>query len=197
MKQKDLRVIRTKKNIHAAFLRLLEQKSYNDISVQNIADEAMINRNTFYLHYESKVDLLESLLDSILKELDAKIPICVINTNQEANKALANIVNVLQKDHELFTRLLQIDDISKFSIRIKNLMRDRFNTGVAEERHRHTMDRKAYDLMIEYKISGLIAAFEHWFNHYDEYDPDNVLRIFAVLNEKAWVEEEDLKLLEL
>lgn len=48
MNQQDLRVIKTKKNIEESFLRLLEKKSFSEITVQNILDEALINRSTFY-----------------------------------------------------------------------------------------------------------------------------------------------------
>ena len=42
MNQQDLRVIKTKKNIEESFLRLLEKKSFSEITVQNILDEALL-----------------------------------------------------------------------------------------------------------------------------------------------------------
>jgi AcrR family transcriptional regulator len=62
MKQKeDLRITRTKKRIKDALIQLLQEKSYEQITIQDIADKAMINRNTFYLHYLDKADLLEKI----------------------------------------------------------------------------------------------------------------------------------------
>ena len=63
MNQQDLRVIKTKKNIEESFLRLLEKKSFSEITVQNILDEALINRSTFYKHYSDKYDLARLLSD--------------------------------------------------------------------------------------------------------------------------------------
>lgn len=57
----DLRVVKTKKNIRESFISLLENKSFNEITVQNILDTALINRSTFYKYYRDKYDLAEQL----------------------------------------------------------------------------------------------------------------------------------------
>lgn len=51
MKLTDIRYLRTEKLIFDAFAKLLSEKPYEKITVQDIADEAMINRATFYAHY--------------------------------------------------------------------------------------------------------------------------------------------------
>ncbi|WP_156320894.1 hypothetical protein [Bacillus sp. JCM 19041] len=43
----DLRVLRTRKAIRHAFITLLEEKEFNKISVNSIAQKAEINRVTF------------------------------------------------------------------------------------------------------------------------------------------------------
>lgn len=40
---------------------LLNRKAFDDISIQEIADEATLNRATFYLHYPDKNALLQAL----------------------------------------------------------------------------------------------------------------------------------------
>ena len=56
-KKIDLRVKRTNKMIMEAFIHLVEAKGYDNITIQEIADEAMINRATFYSHFKDKQDL--------------------------------------------------------------------------------------------------------------------------------------------
>jgi AcrR family transcriptional regulator len=49
--------------------KLLGQKEFDDISVQDIADEAALNRATFYLHYPDKNALLLAMSASRFQEL--------------------------------------------------------------------------------------------------------------------------------
>lgn len=57
---------RTDKNIQDAFIRLLKGNSFERITVQNILDEAMISRNTFYQHYHDKYELAERIYEGSL-----------------------------------------------------------------------------------------------------------------------------------
>ena len=57
-KKEDLRVQRTKDAIRDAFKKLVSSIPYEKITVKQIADRAKINRNTFYLHYETIDDVL-------------------------------------------------------------------------------------------------------------------------------------------
>ena len=61
----------TKTAIIDAFLKLLEEKPYNKITVKNIVNLCQINLNTFYYHFQSIPDLLEQVIkndaDCIIK----------------------------------------------------------------------------------------------------------------------------------
>ena len=60
MKQ-DLRVIKSRTAIENAFINLVEIKGFQNITIKEIAEKAMVNRNTIYLNYGSKEDILESI----------------------------------------------------------------------------------------------------------------------------------------
>jgi AcrR family transcriptional regulator len=70
----DLRVIRTRKLIMDSFMELSAKKEFKDITVKDITTEAMINRATFYYHFEDIYDLLEKVLTEVLViNLDSNI----------------------------------------------------------------------------------------------------------------------------
>ena len=52
-----------------ALARLLNKKEFADVSVQEIADEATLNRATFYLHYADKNALLQAMTESRFRDL--------------------------------------------------------------------------------------------------------------------------------
>jgi AcrR family transcriptional regulator len=49
--------------------KLLMKKEFDDISVQEIADEATLNRATFYLHYPDKNALQQAMTESRFRDL--------------------------------------------------------------------------------------------------------------------------------
>ena len=52
----------TKTAIKAAFIRLLNERPLNKISVKSIVDICNISRNTFYYHYQDIPSLLEEII---------------------------------------------------------------------------------------------------------------------------------------
>ncbi len=65
----DPRILRSRRMLMDALSKLLTKKKFEDISVQEIADEATLNRATFYLHYPDKNALLLAMSDFRFREL--------------------------------------------------------------------------------------------------------------------------------
>ncbi len=76
---KDRRVLHTRKTLVDSLTTLLKKKSFDDISVQEIADEANVNRNTFYLHYLDKSALLQAMTESRFRDLIERRGICLVD----------------------------------------------------------------------------------------------------------------------
>lgn len=62
----DLRVQRTKRAIKRAFISLVNEEGFADVTIKGIATKAIINRQTFYNYYQDKYDLTEQLNDEYL-----------------------------------------------------------------------------------------------------------------------------------
>ena len=58
----DPRIKRTRQLLHRAFTELLAEKSFEEISVQDIAERSTVNRATFYDHFPDKFALLEDII---------------------------------------------------------------------------------------------------------------------------------------
>ena len=55
------RYIETEERIHLAFEKLLSVKSFNEITVNSICNEAGISRPSFYAHYEDINDMMNQI----------------------------------------------------------------------------------------------------------------------------------------
>ena len=64
---RSLQYARTDRDINEAFLKLLQVKAFEKITVGDIIAEAMVNRSTFYQHYPDKYAVLETLQKQYLE----------------------------------------------------------------------------------------------------------------------------------
>jgi AcrR family transcriptional regulator len=77
----DPRILRSRRMLMDALVRLLKKKEFEDISVQEIADDATLNRATFYLHYPDKNALLQAMTESRFRDLIARRDITFTDCN--------------------------------------------------------------------------------------------------------------------
>ena len=68
----DPRILRSRQMLMEALAKLLIRKGFDDISIQEVADEATLNRATFYLHYQDKNALLQAMTAARFGELIAR-----------------------------------------------------------------------------------------------------------------------------
>lgn len=74
MSQKeDLRVKRTKRALADAFIQLLSEKSFEEITINELCAVAGIRRATFYKHYDDKFSFLTSYTRSLRDRFDNNI----------------------------------------------------------------------------------------------------------------------------
>ena len=59
----------TKEAIKEALIQLLSEERFDTISISKLCKRAGINRGTFYLHYEDKYQMIDSLKSDILSQL--------------------------------------------------------------------------------------------------------------------------------
>ena len=68
--KKSLQKMRTERAIQTAFIHLVNEQGFNGITISNIADEALINRQTFYYYYQDKYQLAKNMITSLVEEYD-------------------------------------------------------------------------------------------------------------------------------
>lgn len=92
-------VLRTKRMLSDALIRLVEKRSFRKISVGDICSEAQVSRSAFYSHFADKYELLsccleESLRLQAVKDRDQPLEVQILTllkSVQENRRVLYNI----------------------------------------------------------------------------------------------------------
>lgn len=113
----DRRVRKTQKAIKGALIQLLKQHPFEQITIQHIADEADINRATFYQHYLDKYDLLDQIEDEVLFQIQRNFQQnaqkVLSESDEQERKVLLSVIpegvlHIISEDLERFQILLNV-----------------------------------------------------------------------------------------
>ncbi|MDR4947573.1 TetR/AcrR family transcriptional regulator [Neobacillus cucumis] len=70
MTKVDRRIAKSQEAIKNALIELMNEKQFDQITLQEISDRANVNRRTIYLHYTDKFDLLDKLIEEHINKLE-------------------------------------------------------------------------------------------------------------------------------
>lgn len=104
--QNDPRVKRTRQLLLQSFMELVEQKkNIYSITVQDIANQATVNRATFYAHFEDKYALLECWMrEKFHRKLEETLPNCSISNMNSLRTLILTVFNFLARTRQYMTR---------------------------------------------------------------------------------------------
>ena len=100
----DRRVIKTRAAIKAALDKLVKEQGMDKLTVSALAREANIDRKTFYLHYDSIDDLIDSAASDMVEDIISTIDPDLLSTNpqEQVRKTLAHVNKKISDDVELY-----------------------------------------------------------------------------------------------
>lgn len=89
--------------IEEAFLDLLEEKNYNDITVTDIVKRANVSRTSYYRHYSSIDDIVESITDHMVDDFFTElIPMFDLNDEEKLRFFLTKQFNKIAARYKIF-----------------------------------------------------------------------------------------------
>lgn len=119
-KKTDLRIQKTYLLLHNAFTALLEEKRFEDFTVNELCERAMIRRTTFYKHFADKYEYFSFYIREICAEFQQQLPPDVVA--DELNPYFQHMLKELLifiRSHERLVR--NILDSSMFPMLFDNL----------------------------------------------------------------------------
>ena len=93
-KSQNPSAVRSRQEISTALLKLMQENPYAEISVKQIIMETSLARKTFYLNFRSKDDVLESILNELIREYTAALSKANEKNNPAGTKYLDEAISV-------------------------------------------------------------------------------------------------------
>ena len=91
----DRRQRKTREAIFKAFNDLLSKKTYNNITIQEIIDEADIGRSTFYSHFETKDALLKEMCTTLFDHVFSGVANSTIKCDRDFSNENNNSTTII------------------------------------------------------------------------------------------------------
>jgi AcrR family transcriptional regulator len=123
----DPRILRSRRMLMDALASLLIKKEFEDISVQEIADEATLNRATFYLHYPDKNALLQAMTGVRFRDLIERRAITFTDCHGALRAIALGVCDYLAETTGCPTQLARMP----LQISIIPVVEDMFKQGLA------------------------------------------------------------------
>lgn len=117
----DLRVIKTKKNIRDAFVELRKKHSLDEIKVNALCERAMINKTTFYNHYQDIYELSDELEAEVLESFFSNFT-DIDRMLTDANRFINGMHAALEAENDML-RVLFMDKLDELIERIEKHIR--------------------------------------------------------------------------
>lgn len=173
--KKDLRIIKTEKALYEGLLNLMKDKSFEEINVVDICNAALINRSTFYAHYNDKYELLLGIVNHLKCNLLTTIEKnnYTVNTKEYYLEMIKLILNHLDRGKEVYRSILLsnkssvlIDILTEVAVKDIN---KRIEIGNINKGNVPT------DIFVKFYLGAVFSVGIEWLGSKDKYTKEQIL----------------------
>lgn len=172
----DRRVKRTKKALRESLIKLLDEKSVNQITVTELTELADVNRATFYFYYSDIIDMLQQIQDEVYAEFEE-----LINsiedfslTDEGLTEYIKAIMVYISKDLEMCRFVLENDVNHNLQRKIQALM----ISIVPNSESIFPADKPAH-YATKFALNGVIGSIIAWLTEDAKADIDELAAFIA------------------
>ncbi len=190
-KKQDRRVRRTRRALREALSDLMEEKSYDQVTIEELTERADIGRTTFYLHYGAKQDLLleqfGEMIDQLVAQL-SQIPLTswgqegeLSSVDYHPNQPICMIFQHAADNKDLYQIVLHGEGVDQASERLQVIMTNAVNTFLShklgQENEQITL-KIPIDLFGNYFAGAMLGVIKWWLEADMPYSSEEMEEIF-------------------
>ena len=175
-KKEDLRIRRTHKLLCDAMVSLLETRSFDEISVVDICEKAMVHRATFYKHFADKFDFMEYVVREKIREFyDKNAAEQMINEPKDAYSIIIeNVVSFVEKNRQLL-KISSHSPSNNFYDYIQKIVFEEMSNLLEGARLLGSSFSVPTDLLAQFLTGGFVSIVFWWLKNEDKYSRDEMI----------------------
>lgn len=179
----DRRVQRTRQLLERALLGLIEEESYDRITVRAITERANVGRATFYLHYRDKEHLLWATLQSLQDDLARQLqPLTAHDLLTEEHTLSEPIFRHVAHYRRLYRVLLSERGAAAAKAALMAYMTRQAERFVVDALFAAVREPAVPASLLASYLSGtLYTAITWWLDHHEEKTPEEMGRLVRKL----------------
>lgn len=163
----DLRVRRTRKLLQKALLEAASEKGFAHVTVRDITERAMVNRATFYRHYQDKYDLLGQYIRELSEYIDSdEGESSISNRRQLADGPPLGLVKLLrhmQSNTDFYRVMLGKQGDPTFCAQsFRDFIEQGYRRILTNQAVQPDPERPPIDLMVSYLLQAGVGAIVWW-----------------------------------
>lgn len=180
-KKEDLRITKTKKLLYESLLKEMETKAFEDIKVNDLCTISMINRSTFYSHYNDKYDLFVDLLNTLKKELFDKLDEnkFIVSTKEYYMELIRLLLDHLEEHKKIYYSII----LSNRNSLVVDIILDTTIKDINKRLNISNIDRKSVpaDVIINFYLGAVSMVGLNYLKSDNKYSKQDIINYLSVL----------------
>ena len=178
--KEDRRTRKTKKALRESLAELLNEKSIQNITINELTQKADVHRSTFYANFSDIYDLCQHMEDTVIQEISAVVLAVSDDTPIEYFKGVFNYIN----DNRQLSRLFFGRNISTtFYDRLTDILISAYMNCIYQE-HGDISVSEEMEHIAQFCLSGSLGVIGKWVSNGFKYPAEKLVMILADINSK-------------
>jgi AcrR family transcriptional regulator len=184
----DKREEKTIDGVYQGLQRLLSRKSFSELSVADIIQEAGISRSTFYAHFSSKDDVLDSVCQSIFDHVFSSS----LNKEKDHDFSNSNVFDYahylthifchFQEEKDLISLILLDKENTLFINKLKEEIRPLMKSIIGLNYDKFASYPE--EMIVNQMVDSFSSLLRYWMGTSCADSPEKMTKTFIALNIK-------------
>lgn len=179
-KKTDLRILKTKNTLYQTLEDLMRNKTFEEIKVSDICSKALINRSTFYSHYNDKYELLSEYINSLKDSLtiELKKNTSIKNTKEYYLEMIKLLLNHIDEKRNTYLGIMINNKNSVMMDILYDVIDKTLTEQISEENHNN---RVPTGVISKFYIGGVLNVCTEWLKNNNKYSKQEIIDFLDML----------------